>query len=44
MVHLLYPNKTTDLNLSDKIKEFYSNFMHIDLTGEQVNQLLKQPG
>jgi iron complex transport system substrate-binding protein len=43
MVDLLYPDKTHDLNLSDKIKEFYSKFLHYDLTSAQVNQLLKQP-
>jgi iron complex transport system substrate-binding protein len=43
MLHLLYPNKTGDINLYDRIKEYYSEFLHYDLSNEQVDQLLSQP-
>jgi iron complex transport system substrate-binding protein len=43
MVHLLYPELTTDLDLSAKIKEFYSKFLHYELTDSEVDILLSQP-
>jgi iron complex transport system substrate-binding protein len=44
LVDKLYPDRTVDLNLAEKIKEFYSKFLHYSLTTAQVNQLLQQPG
>lgn len=43
MLHLLYPNETGDINLYDLIKEYYSKFLHYELSNEQVDQLLSQP-
>jgi iron complex transport system substrate-binding protein len=43
MVNKLYPNHTTGLDLSSKVKEFYSNFLHYQLTDAQVAALLAQP-
>jgi len=44
MVNLLYPDLTTDLDLSAKIKEFYSEFLHYELTDSEINDiLLSQP-
>jgi iron complex transport system substrate-binding protein len=43
LVHLLYPNLCYDLDLSAKVKEFYANFLHYDLTDAQVAELLSQP-
>jgi iron complex transport system substrate-binding protein len=40
MVHTLYPDLTTDLDLSAQVQTFYSNFFHYDLTAEQVQTLL----
>jgi len=42
-VKTLYPEKTTDLDLSAKVKEFYSRFYHYDLTDEEVTALLANP-
>ena len=36
MVHTLYPSLTTDLNLSQLVTIFYSQFYHYDLTSDQV--------
>jgi iron complex transport system substrate-binding protein len=50
MVHLLYPQLTTDLDsnsatsLESKVKYFYSNFWHYDLTDAELALLLSQPG
>jgi iron complex transport system substrate-binding protein len=43
MVNKLYPTQTAGLDLSGKIKEFYSKFMHYQLTDAQVAKLLAQP-
>jgi len=43
MVKLLYPQQTTGLDLNSKIKEFYSNFLHYNLTDAQVASLLANP-
>jgi iron complex transport system substrate-binding protein len=40
MVHTLYPSLTTDLDLSAKVTEFYSQFFHYDLTDAEVQTLL----
>lgn len=40
MVRLLYPDRTYDLDLSAKVKEFYSSFLHYELTDAQVASLL----
>jgi iron complex transport system substrate-binding protein len=44
MVNKLYPDKTTDLDLNSKVKEFYSKFFHYDLTDDQIAKLLANPG
>lgn len=43
MVHTLYPEQTSDLDLEAKIKEFYSDFLHYDLTDAEVAGLLANP-
>lgn len=43
MVHTLYPEQTADLDLEAKIKEFYSDFLHYDLTDAEVSELLANP-
>lgn len=43
MVHTLYPEKTADLDLEAKIKEFYSDFLHYDLSDAEVSELLANP-
>jgi iron complex transport system substrate-binding protein len=43
MVHLLYPSQTASLNLQDKVKQFYSEFLHYDLFDEAVTALLANP-
>jgi len=43
MVNKLYPDRTTDLDLKAKIKEFYSKFLHYDLTDAEINKLLANP-
>jgi iron complex transport system substrate-binding protein len=42
-VSTLYPEQTAELDLSAKIKEFYSEFFHYELTDEQVTALLSNP-
>jgi iron complex transport system substrate-binding protein len=44
MVHTLYPEKTAGLDLTAKIKEFYSKFLHYDLSDSEVAGLLANPG
>lgn len=44
MVNKLYPNQTKDLDIKAKVKEFYSRFLHYDLTDEEVVKLLANPG
>jgi iron complex transport system substrate-binding protein len=43
MVQLLYPEKTTGLDVKAKAKEFYSKFLHYDLTDQEVTALLANP-
>ena len=43
MVNLLYPDETADLDLGAKIKEYYSKFMHYDLTDTELAFLLAKP-
>lgn len=43
MLYILYPDKTADMHLNDKVKEFYSKFLHYDLTNQQVAALLANP-
>jgi iron complex transport system substrate-binding protein len=40
MIHTLYPDKTRDLDLNARFKEFYSDFLHYDLTDDEVSYLL----
>jgi iron complex transport system substrate-binding protein len=40
MVHTIYPSLTTDLDLSAQVKTFYSQFLHYDLTDDQIQTLL----
>lgn len=43
MVHTLYPEETSDLDLEARIKEFYSDFLHYDLSDAEVSELLANP-
>ena len=43
MLHTLYSGITANMHLSDKVKEFYSEFLHYDLTDMQVATLLSNP-
>jgi iron complex transport system substrate-binding protein len=43
MVNKLYPDKTQNLDLKAKVKEFYTNFLHYDLTDDEVSKLLADP-
>jgi iron complex transport system substrate-binding protein len=43
MIHTLYSAQTANIHLSDKVKEFYSKFLHYDLTDTQVAALLSNP-
>lgn len=43
MVNKLYPDRTTDLDLEARVKEFYSNFFHYDLTDDELGGLLANP-
>ncbi len=43
MVHLLYPDKTSSLDLNAKIKEFYSKFLHYDLSDTELASLTANP-
>ncbi len=43
MVHTLYPDKTKDLDLGAKVKEFYAKFLHYQLTDAEVAGLLANP-
>lgn len=40
MVHILYPKQTENIDLNAKVKEFYSKFMHYNLTDHQVEELI----
>ena len=43
MVNKLYPDKTKGLDLSAKVKEFYSKFLSYELTDADVASLLANP-
>ena len=43
MVNKLYPDKTARLDLRSKVKEFYSNFFHYNLTDDELTRLLANP-
>ncbi len=43
MVHTLYPDQTKDLDLNARVKEFYSKFLHYDLSDKEVAALLSNP-
>ncbi len=43
MVNTLYPEESADLDLNAKIKEFYSKFLHYDLTDAEIASLLAVP-
>lgn len=43
MVDLLYPDQTQDLDLNAKIEEFYSDYLHYDLTSAEIEKLLSNP-
>ncbi len=43
MINKLYPDKTSGLDLNEKIKEYYSKFFHYDLTDDQLTRLLANP-
>ncbi|HXZ30256.1 MAG TPA: ABC transporter substrate-binding protein [Dehalococcoidia bacterium] len=43
MVNKLYPDKTKDLDVKAKIEEFYTKFLHYNLTDDEVAKLLANP-
>lgn len=43
MVSALYPEETAGLDLNAKIKEFYTKFLHYDLTDSELAALLAKP-
>jgi len=43
MVNTLYPEQTQGLNLNAKIKEFYTDYLHYDLTDADIESLLSNP-
>ena len=43
MVNKLYPDKTADLDLKAKVKEFYTKFFHYGLTDDEISRLLANP-
>jgi len=43
MVNTLYPDKTQDLDLNAKINEFYSKFLHYNLSDTELASLLANP-
>jgi iron complex transport system substrate-binding protein len=43
MLHTLYPEKVSDELLSVKVKEFYSKFLHFELTSVDVAMLIANP-
>ena len=43
MLHTLYSARTANMHLMDKVKEFYSEFFHYDLTNQQLDILLANP-
>ena len=43
MISLLYPEQTQDLDLAEKITEFYGDFLHYDLQPAEVEKFLSVP-
>jgi iron complex transport system substrate-binding protein len=43
MIHKLYPDKTQELDLNGKVKEFYGKFFHYELTDQELAGLLANP-
>jgi iron complex transport system substrate-binding protein len=43
MVNKLYPSYTKDLDVKAKVKEFYTKFLHYDLSDVEVAKLLSNP-
>lgn len=43
MLHTLYSAKTANMDLIDKVKDFYSEFLHYNLSNQQLNILLANP-
>ncbi|MCL2115604.1 MAG: iron ABC transporter substrate-binding protein [Methanobrevibacter sp.] len=41
---VIYPDKYSDINLKEVVKEFYRDFYHYDLTDEEVTAILKNSG
>ena len=41
---ILYPDKFNNLDLNAKVKEFYSEFYHYQLSDDEVNSILKGSG
>jgi len=41
---ILYPDKFQNLSLVDDVKEFYSDFYHIDLSNDEVKKILEGSG
>lgn len=44
MAKVLYPDYYTDINLKDTTHEFYSDFYHIDLSDQQLTDILQKSG
>ena len=44
MAKVLYPDYYTDINLKDATHEFYSDFYHIDLSDQQLTDILQKSG
>ena len=43
MLHTLYPAKTANMDLVDKVKDFYSEFLHYNLSNQQLYLILANP-
>ena len=41
---VLYPDDYKDINMQEATKEFYSNFYHVDLSDNDVKQMLLDSG
>lgn len=41
---VIYPEKFKDINLKDETHKFYNEFYHIDLSDDQITELLKNSG
>ena len=44
LAKVFYPDLFTDIDLPALIKEFYSNFLHYDLTDDEVNTIITSSG